>query len=637
MFPDRPIRDANGDFLRSGFGIDFDNPFAVATERVNELKTDLLQGNSYLNFNIIEGLDFKTTLGVIMSNQREGTFFPTTLNRGLIDSGFGQVRDFRGQTLLSESYLTFNREIGKGNLNLVGGYSYQKNQNESYRTDASGFASDDFSFYGIGGASTLLDVSNGFSEYEIVSWYGRANYSLADKYLFTFTGRADGSSNFAANNKWAFFPSAAFAWRILQENFMSGIEAISDAKLRVSYGLTGNQAIGPYQSLSRLIDNLNGVIDGQQVTIATLGAVGNDELTWETTRQFNLGLNLGLLDDRISLEADFYRMVTSDLLFQVPLPREAGTFVGSVLSNIGEVENKGFEFTLNTRNLIGEFTWDMAFNLSVNRNKILELPQGEDIFYGAGPGSLLLGNTGILREGLPVGVFFGFQYDGVNDGSNPFTFEKDADGNPIAGGETYRDVEGITENGELTGQPDGVLDTNDQTIIGDPNPDFIWGLNNTFSYKGFDLNIFFQASVGGDIYNISRLELDQVTGSSNGTVDILNRYTPSNTNTDVPVVNTNRSRRSTSRFVEDGSFVRLRNIALGYTLPSTVVDKLKIASARVFVSGQNLLTISGYKGFDPEVNYDRFGDATSGNLFQGLDYSAYPITRGYTVGLNIGF
>jgi len=314
-------------------------------------------------------------------------------------------------------------------------------------------------------------------------------------------------------------------------------------------------------------------------------------------------------------------MVTSDLLFSVPLPEYSG--YGSQLQNIGEVENRGFELTISSANMVGEFKWNTDFNFSMNRNQVVSLPDDLDIQYNANPGHLVgMDNTQILRVGEPVGVFWGFIYDGVYQEGDNFLpgggFEQQA------GGERYRDING-----------DGELNNDDRTIIGDPNPDYIWGLNNDFSYKGFDLNIFFQASVGGDMFNFTRMELDRLAGSNNATTDALNRWTPSNTNTDVPRAANGRAFRPSTRWIEDGSFVRLKNIALGYNLPESMLNKVGVRRARVFVSAQNVLTITDYKGFDPEVNYNS-GGATNSNRNLGLDYGSYPNAKGYTLGINIG-
>jgi hypothetical protein len=278
----------------------------------------------------------------------------------------------------------------------------------------------------------------------------------------------------------------------------------------------------------------------------------------------------------------------------------------------------------------------MDFNISMNRNKILELPDGNEIRYSSGPGHMVgLGDTQVLREGEPVGSFLGFTYDGVYQEGDDFLpgggFEQEA------GGEKFRDIDGVKdENGDLTGEPDGQLNNDDRSIIGNPHPDFIWGWNNDFSWKGFDLNIFFQAIQGNDVFNYTLMELDLLAGRNNATTAALNRWTPTNTDTDVPKAFGGRSRRSSTRWIQDGSFIRLKNLALGYNLPNSALEKMGLRKFRIYVSAQNILTITGYTGYDPEVNY-RTDGATNGNRNLGLDYASYPNAKSYTLGLNIGF
>jgi hypothetical protein len=278
----------------------------------------------------------------------------------------------------------------------------------------------------------------------------------------------------------------------------------------------------------------------------------------------------------------------------------------------------------------------MDVNFSANRNKVLSLPGGNDIQYGSGPGHLVgLGNTQILREGYPVGSFWGWIYDGVYQQGDTFIpgggFEQ------VAGGEKFRDIDGVRDaEGNLTGQPDGTLNANDQTIIGDPNPDFIWGWNNELKFKNFDLNIFFQGSQGNDILSYTLMELNLMSAINNATTDALRRWTPENTTTDVPKASVGRTRRVSTRWIYDGSFVRLKNLAIGYTVPGSALDRLNIKKFRIYFSAQNILTITDYEGYDPEVNYRSESD-TDSNRNLGLDYGSYPNAKSYTIGLNIGF
>ncbi len=345
-------------------------------------------------------------------------------------------------------------------------------------------------------------------------------------------------------------------------------------------------------------------------------SIANRDLTWETTSQVNVGLDVELVDNRIGMTAEYYRKETNYLLFNVPI----GSFSGyqNRLENVGSIENKGFEFQLNSRNLVVDFVWSTGFNLTLKRNKVLALRDDLDILYASAPSFTGSVQNSILSVGAPVGSFYGFVYEGVYQQGDDFipggTFESPP------GGEKYADLNG-----------DGRLDSDDRQIIGNPNPMALWGLNNNFSYKGFSLNIFFQAVTGADMLNLVRMELDRLSGNSNATIAALNRWTPKNTDTDVPRAWAGRVPRTSTRFVEDGSFVRLKNVSLGYSLNPVLLDKLKLTSARIYLSGQNLLSFTNYSGVDPEVAF------RSSNVNIGLDCGSYPNTKSYTLGINVGF
>ena len=630
--PDQGIYKPDGTYTTARLNDPHDNPYAVATELENESISDRFQANVFGEYSILKDLKFRTSFGATINNRRNGTYSPTTLTEGRNVGGWGAVEGAKSTDFLNENYLTYNKTIGTGNFTAMAGYSFQTSSDERWGGEAQNFLSDAFSFWNLGGSSLWQAPYSSLTEWQISSYYGRLNYSLNDKYMLTVNARYDGSSNFSQNNKWAFFPSGAFAWNMKNESFMGGVDEVSFWKWRVSYGITGNQAIGPYQTLARFSPVFT-VINGQTVNAVRPTTVANNDLTWETTAQLNIGTDIGFFNDRISLTAEWYRMVTSDLLFNVELPQYSG--YTNQLKNIGEVENKGIELTLSSRNIDRDLKWDMNVNFSANRNKVLSLPGGNDIQYGSGPGHLVgLGNTQILREGQPVGTFFGWIYDGVYQEGDDFVagggFEQ------VAGGEKFRDIDGRDANGNLTGTADGTLNANDQTIIGNPNPDFIWGWNNDLKFKNFDLNIFFQGSQGNDILSYTLMELNLLSGINNATTEALKRWTPTNTDTDVPKASVGRTRRVSTRWIYDGSFMRLKNLALGYTLPASVLQKAGINKFRIYVSAQNILTITDYEGYDPEVNYRSEG-ATDSNRNLGLDYGSYPNAKSYTVGLNIGF
>jgi TonB-linked SusC/RagA family outer membrane protein len=632
--PDLPITNPNGTFTIARFGDPIDNPFAITTQREQNTQADQFQANVFADFKILEGLSFRSNLGGYISNARTGEFIPTTINEGANIGGQATVSNGKSTNLINENFFTYKKTIGADhNLSAVAGYSFQKTIAESYTASAQNFVSDAVSFNNLAGGSVTLPPNSSFSEIQLSSYYARLNYGYKGKYLLTLNARRDGSSNFSANNKWASFPSGALAWNMGNENFMKNAKNISSWKWRVSYGSTGNQAIAAYQTLAAF-SNVFTVINGSTVNAVRPTSVANDNLKWETTDQLNIGTDIGFLNERITLSAEYYRMVTKDLLFNLPLPSYSG--YPSLLTNIGKVENKGVELTINAKILTGEFKWESNLNWSTNKNTILELPGGTDVFYSRAPGHMAgIGNTHVLRVGSPVGAFWGYIYDGVYQQGDTFIpgggFEQ------APGGEKYRDINGRGTDGKLTGTPDGRLNTDDQTLVGDPNPDFIWGFNNTFSYRGFDLNVFFQGSQGNDVLSFTLLENELLGGNSgNQTKRTLNRWTPNNTNTNIPAAVLSRAQRVSTRHIYDGSYARLKNIALGYTLPQNISNKIHVSRMRFYISAQNILTFTNYPGVDPEVNYLSGGGA-AGNLNAGLDYASYPNAKAVTFGVNVGF
>ncbi len=634
--PDRGVQDVNGVNTLNSVGEDIDNPFAVATEGVNERKTDNYRANLYANYDILENLTFKTTFGYSTVNQTEGDYRPSTLTAtaGGNPGGRATIDNFKRTNILSENYLTYKTTLGQGDLTVLAGYSYQKNTTQRFSTGAEGFVSDSFSFFNLGGGVNPLRPTSNFSESEIQSQFGRINYDYDDKYLLTATLRRDGASNFAENEKYAIFPSGAFAWRVSNEDFLKDSDKISNLKLRLSYGVTGNQAIAPFQSLGTFGSIFTPIAGGNAANVQP-ERIANPNLKWESSFQTNVGIDLGLFNNKISLSLDYYNIDTKDLIMEDSSQSEFLGFLDPTsLRNVGEVNNRGFEITLNTRNIsTKDFTWTTDINWATNKNEFVRLLDGEDFFPpSAAPAFFNVNdNTHILREGEPIGQFWGFEYRGVYQGGDLPEGTAVLTGNDIAPGDQL-----FTDLPDEDGERDGQINSNDQQIIGDPNPDWTMGITNTFTYKNFDLNIFFQGVFGGDIMNLTNVLL--FNGDSNARRAVLNAWTPTNTNTDIPRAAI-RGKEITSRFVEDGSYVRLKNLALGYTLPSDVAKKIGLQSARVSVSGQNLLTFTDYSGLDPEVSFGVVGqnNTTAASTTQGFDFGNYPTVRSVTFGINLKF
>ncbi len=619
FMPDKGIYNADGTYTTTApIGDDIDNPYATAMENILETVSIVNRNNFFAQYQITKDLDFKTTLGLTDNNSQTGRFIPSTLIAGKNIKGEASVNNTRFSSFLTENYLTFKREIiDKGILTVLGGYSYQKNKNENSYAASRGFLTNTNSYRNLGAGTVFLKPDSGLSETELISAFGRLNFDYADKYLLTFTARRDGSSSFSKNYKYGTFPSGAIGWNMSKENFLKDNKTVSNLKLRASYGATGNPSIGAYSTLSRFSEIY--YVSGDVITNAVqLTSLDNPNLKWETSYQQDYGIDLGLFDNRISITADYYKTITKDLLFNRPLPGVSG--IASQLQNVGELENKGWELGINTRNFIGaDFTWSTNFNISSNKNKVLKLADNKDLLINSAPGHFLATESQILRVGQPVGSFFGFVYDGViqqGEAVLPGNFET------VAGGEKFRDVNG-----------DGKLDSQDKTIIGNPNPDFIFGFNNDFTYKNLDLNIFFQGSQGGQILNYTLMEL--ASGNNNATTEVLDAWTPTHTDTNVPA-NAARTKRITSRFVYDGSYIRLKNISIGYSLDEKVVSKMGLSKVRFYISAQNIWTITNYPGTDPETNYLNDSNSRS-NTYLGLDYGGYPNVRTFTAGFNLKF
>lgn len=632
--PDVGRFDEDGNFSQNTVGDDIENPWAVATQITNQTKTDNARTNVYADLEIIKGLNFKTTLGYRTQNSTEGYFKPSTF---VLSAGGGFLESVKRTNFLNENYLTYTAPVGNGNLTATAGHSYQKNTTEGLEAGARGLLTDVFSFYNLeAGEIDQRTVDSRFSESEIESIFGRVNFDWADKYLVTATVRRDGASNFAANNKYAIFPSVAFGWKVSKENFLLDNPTISDLKLRASYGLTGNQAIGPYESLSIYRVQPPSEVGG--TFGVDLAREANPDLKWETSTQTNIGIDFGFFENRITLSADYYNIDTDDLL---AVDRASNFYLGTsdldVLRNIGSINNQGFELSLTSTNINkNDFRWSTNFNYARNRNQVVELSGGNEILGSGTPGYFAGGNTYLLREGEALGLFWGLDYQGVYQGGDlpagtaVLDSSLDGDDNPIPGEPLFSDLP------DEEGNVDGTINDNDRQIIGDPNPDFTFGVTNTVSYKNFDLNIFFQGAVGGDIYNLTAVQL--YNGDSNGLKDVLNSWRPDNTGSDIPRAVASR-RELSSRFVESGSYVRLKNVALGYMLPASTLQKVGISSVRLSVSAQNLLTFTNYSGLDPEVSYFGSGGESSGdaNVIQGHDFGNYPNLRSITFGLNLKF
>lgn len=601
--------------LKTGIG----NPVAEAREYLAETTTSRILGNVYADYTIIDGLTFSTNFGIDGLTSKSNTFGPNYLKRTQSSLGEASVGTLQALSWQNTNTLTYDKEINENNnINVLVGLELQRFRNESLSALAFDFPDSRTGWHNISAGENPQEPSNGELEWSLLSYLGRINYSLYDKYLFTLSGRIDGSSKFAEGNKYGFFPSGAFAWRVSDESFMQNIDFIYDLKLRASYGFTGNQSIGPYGSLALITPFGEGVFnsaDGSEVFFGREPlSYPNQDLKWETTRQANLGLDVSFIEGRIGITADIYHKKTSDLLLTTPIPLTTG--FQNTLLNIGNVENKGVDLALNTINTTGELSWNSALNFSINRNKITNLSREEDI-------NLLYGGN-ILREGHPIGTFYGYEFEGIfqtNDeaASGPAL----AGQSPSAGDRKYKD---INEN--------NVIDPEDRTIIGSAEADFTWGLTNDIAYKNFTLNVFFQGSQGNEMVNMNLLNLENLNGQQNVLEEAwVNRWTPENpSNRYARALATSVDNVFSSRFVEDASYIRLKTVTLSYDLPPSMLERIGVRNFRVYTSVANLFTWTNYSGYDPEGN--AYGGTTN---IVGVDDGNYPQTRTYLLGVKLGF
>ncbi|MBK6283311.1 MAG: TonB-dependent receptor [Draconibacterium sp.] len=604
-----------------------DNPLANLLERVNDSTKDKFNGNLYMEIEPLKNLVFRVNGGAELTHSFVGTYLPRSTYQGGIDNGVASRNEFSSLNQLLDATLSYKTIINDDHsLNVMGGYSYQKYGYQNEYIGVKGFSTDLFSYNNVGAASTITGVSSYKRESLLVSFFGRFNYAFRDKYLATFTLRGDGSSRFGSDQRWGTFPSGSLAWRLDQEQFIKDLDVFSNLKLRLGYGKTGNDQVGEYASYA-LMSNTHLTFDGSTNTAGTHlnpNTPENPTLKWETTSQYNLGLDMGYFNSRLGISVDAYSKATSDLLIRKNLPTYSGFFV--VQSNVGEISNKGFEIELNSINTTGEFKWETRFNFALNRNKVVSLGGESEIYITSSKpvGNVSEEQYAVIREGEPLGSLFGYVYDGVLQQGETYAPQP----NSKPGDPKYLDLSGPE------GIPDGKITSADRTIIGSAQPDFFFGFTNNFDYKNFDLSLFFYGSVGNDLLNMNRMNQEW-----NRTTDALNRWTPTNTDTDQPrngFYYAQYGGYTNSHFIEDASFLRLKNITLGYTIPSSVNF---LSSLRIYVVAENVFTLTKYTGWDPEVDtkgYEAKGSQTA-NAGGGLDFNSYPSMKAFTVGLNVTF
>lgn len=595
--------DGSGWFDPNPFQPSWENPVAYMEGPDQEAIDHILFGNIFADIRLIEGLFFKTKAGVdINIHQWEYYLDPFRTNYGRQNNGIGRSDKRNSNTLLWENTLDYTRSVGSHNFTGLIGSSIQKYKTYDTYIEGNDFPAD-VSVKTINAANTTRG-STFIEEWALASYFARVTYDFNSKYYFTASVRRDGSSKLA--QPWGTMPSFSAGWRISSERFMENAGFIDDLKIRGGWGKNGNQEGIPNYARFGLVSYY------QQTPTNPLsgpGSVqvtyGNPDLRWETTAQTNIGVDLSMFNYRVNLSVDAYYKKTSDVLLNVQLPNTLP--ITYIQTNAGDIENKGIEFNLHTVNINKKLTWTTDLNMSFNKNEVTGLEYTKVYYFGR----IYSNNSdvSIVQVGLPLGSFYGYVSEGVD---------------PETGDIMFKDV---NEN--------GIFDPGDRTVIGDPNPDFVFGFTNDFNYKRFDLNVFFQGSVGNDIFNATRVDLEGMFDSKNQSVDVLRRWTPENRNTDMPRAvgggNVDNVRNST-RFIEDGSYVRLKSVTLSYRAIDNNPRIRAIKRLTVYVTGQNLLTFSGYSGFDPEVN--AYGNSATE---LGIDYGTYPQSINVILGLNVQF
>ena len=606
LSPITPPRDKNG-ILYSTPTTTYYNPLMDVEYATRDIIEYRSIANGYLNFNLLEGLKWRNELGFDLYNLKENARYGKRTDSGIGSNGYGFANYGQTQNITSKSYFDYLKSFGDIGLSAVLGTELQYTTVDNAWAEGEQFPLDELKT--LASAGLISGASSTLTKYSFLSYFSRVNLDYKSKYLLTISGRIDGSSRFGKNNRYGVFPAASLGWVLTKESFLSSSTVLSFLKLRTSYGLTGNAGIGNFGQLGLYgvsrYNGLGGIIPSQ---------IQNPDLGWESTRQVDFGIDWGFFKNRISGEIDYYVKKTKDLLLNVPVPETSG--YSSQLKNIGSVENKGFEFVINTNNITGTFTWNTNINLSYNRNKVTDL--GGQTIIDQGNARYM----NVVLVGQPIGVFYGAEYAGVDPANGDalwYVNAKDASGN-------------ITNHTATT----SIFNDANFVVLGTPTPNLIGAITNTFGYKGIELAFTFQGVTGNKIHLIG----DQWMGANgvwfdNQLESQLASWKKPGDVTDVPQARfyyDNGDQSRNSRYLSDGSYVKLRSFMLSYEMPKKIISKVKLDRMRIFVQAQNLLTFTKYKGWDPEVSTDFLND----NITSGCDFYSAPQARSIVFGINIG-
>ena len=591
------------------YGVNVHSPLEnIARTKDNKSQYNKLLASGKAIVTLLPTLKFTSTLAFDRSSGITTNFLdPTETLEGRNQHGTGYDSRSTGTIWTFDNTINWKKELGRHSLDMMAGSSWTNSRWSQSYISGSYYADADIKTLNAANKISWTGTGSTASEWAILSFFGRLQYNYNDTYLFTANLRADGSSKLAPGHRWGYFPSFSAAWRISQEKFMKNVSWIDDLKLRGGWGQTGNQSgLGDYSYLA--LYKINRIQwfgtsgDANAVPTRTKSILSNPELTWETTSQTNIGLDLTLLNNRLTFYVDYYYKLTHDLLMNMTLPT-GGAEANTMVFNGGEIENRGWELAVSSKNLTGKLSWNTDFNISFNRNKLKSLKLTK--VY---PAAITTDHVHdyVVRNtpGRPLGSFYGYIADGVNRETGELN---------------YRDVNN-----------DGIISANDRTYIGDPNPDFTFGMTNTFAWKGLSLSVLLQGSYGNDIYNVSRMDNEGMFDGRNQSTTVLRRWRIPGQITDVPKAGFDQ--RNSTYYIEDGSYLRVKSITLSYDVPALALRKMHLTRLMPYISFTNLLTWTGYKGRDPEVN--QYGD--SGTV-QGLDWGTYPLSRSFVMGLKVEF
>ena len=629
--PTLPVYNSDGSYAgpqeRPEWDGDIINPVGKSELVDNTTKGYNLLGSVYAELEIVKGLKLKSLAGLKANFWFSRTWSPKyDWDPTPQELSYLSESSNRNINWNWDNTLTYTKSFDQHDLTVMVGTSAQESQWQGMNGSIQEFASD--LTQQLDNGTKQADIGGNSNGWSMMSYMGRINYTFNDKYLVTATVRRDGSSRFGEDSRWGTFPSASLAWRVSEEGFFENVDFVDNLKLRAGYGATGNQEIGLYEYASVLNTNVY-VFNDALVSTVVPHKMPNPNLHWESQNMANVGIDATLFNQRFDVTIDGYYKVTEDMLVPMSVPISTGySDIDVPRVNAGEIINKGFEISVTSHNTTGEFKWDTDVNFSLNRNEVKELNDSIPMTVGS---IGLNQNLARLATGHSMNVFYGYVTDGI------FQNQAEVDNHAVQvpGNDPYnRTSAGDIRFKDLNS--DGIINADDRTYIGNPNPDFIFSMNNRFEYKGFDLNIFLQGVYGNDIYNANRIYNEGMAVAYNQSSETLKRWTGEGTSNTMPraVFNDpNQNSRPSDRYIEDGSYLRIKNVTLGYNLPKRWFERYHISSARLYVSGTNLYTFSNYKGFDPEVSVSEY----NGYQSQGIDNSVYPVTRTISVGANITF